>query len=173
LNHDGEFWLSEAQFGAIGPLLPKNHPGREGPTTGGASAASSMFLGCRWQDCPAVYGPSTTFYNRFRRWTMRGTVPPQTFRSYSKGGNGGSLAGGHISLSPFADEGDQVSGRRVLWEDGERVFCRGWRLGEDGSPRAVLVVLPVAAHRRRQASIATLDVPPTVSTKKTGPLFRG
>ena len=29
--------------------------------------------GCRWQDCPAVYGPSTTVYNRFRRWTMRGT----------------------------------------------------------------------------------------------------
>ena len=28
--------------------------------------------GCRWQDCPAVYGPSTTLYNRFRRWTMRG-----------------------------------------------------------------------------------------------------
>jgi len=28
--------------------------------------------GCRWQDCPAIYGPSTTVYNRFRRWTMRG-----------------------------------------------------------------------------------------------------
>jgi transposase len=28
--------------------------------------------GCRWQDCPVVYGPSTTVYNRFRRWTMRG-----------------------------------------------------------------------------------------------------
>jgi hypothetical protein len=31
----GEFWLSEAQWGAIGPLLPKNQVGREGPTTGG------------------------------------------------------------------------------------------------------------------------------------------
>jgi transposase len=30
--------------------------------------------GCRWQDCPVVYGPSTTVYNRFRRWTMRWTV---------------------------------------------------------------------------------------------------
>jgi transposase len=28
--------------------------------------------GCRWQDCPSVYGPPTTIYNRFRRWTMRG-----------------------------------------------------------------------------------------------------
>jgi hypothetical protein len=39
----GEFWLSEAQWGAIGRLLPKNQPGREGPTTGGSSAASSTF----------------------------------------------------------------------------------------------------------------------------------
>jgi serine/threonine protein kinase len=33
-----------------------------------------------------------------------------------------------------------------LWRDDERVFCRGWRLGEDGSRSAVLVVLPAAAH---------------------------
>jgi serine/threonine protein kinase len=74
------------------------------------------------------------------------SVPPQTFRSSSEVHNGGSLAVGHISLSPFADEGDQGSDRRVLWEDGERVFCRGWRLGEDGSRSAVLVVLSLAAH---------------------------
>src|SRR5215831_10132119 len=30
------------------------------------------------------------------------------------------------------------------WRDGERVFCRGWRLGDDGSRNAVLVVLPAA-----------------------------
>ena len=34
----------------------------------------------------------------------------------------------------------------VLWEDGERVFCRGWRLDDDGKRRAVLVVLPAAEH---------------------------
>jgi putative transposase len=28
--------------------------------------------GCRWQDCPAIYGPSTTVYNRFHRWSRRG-----------------------------------------------------------------------------------------------------
>src|SRR6202021_2933828 len=31
-----------------------------------------------------------------------------------------------------------------LWEDGERVFCRGWRREADGSRRAVLAVLPAA-----------------------------
>jgi transposase len=28
--------------------------------------------GCRWKDCPAVYGPCTTVYNRFNRWSGRG-----------------------------------------------------------------------------------------------------
>ena len=28
--------------------------------------------GSRWCDCPAEYGPSTTIYNRFNRWSNRG-----------------------------------------------------------------------------------------------------
>ena len=27
--------------------------------------------GCRWKDCPAVYGPPTTIYNRFNRWSRK------------------------------------------------------------------------------------------------------
>jgi transposase len=26
-------------------------------------------VGCRWRDCPEVYGPHTTVYNRFNRWS--------------------------------------------------------------------------------------------------------
>ena len=74
------------------------------------------------------------------------SAPPQTVRSPPGARNGGSLAASHISLSPFAGKGDQGAGRQILWEDGERIYCRGWRLGEDGSRSAVLVVLPVDAH---------------------------
>ncbi len=28
--------------------------------------------GCRWRDVPARYGPPTTIYNRFARWSFRG-----------------------------------------------------------------------------------------------------
>ena len=28
-------------------------------------------VGCRWCDCPVEYGPSTTIYNRFNRWSRR------------------------------------------------------------------------------------------------------
>jgi serine/threonine protein kinase len=35
-------------------------------------------------------------------------------------------------------------GFEVLSEDDDRVLCRGWRRGDDGSRRAVLIVLPAA-----------------------------
>src|SRR6266446_2750238 len=35
---------------------------------------------------------------------------------------------------------------QILWEDGERVFCRWWFLDDDGNRSAVLVVLPAAEH---------------------------
>src|SRR5580704_14031089 len=38
------------------------------------------------------------------------------------------------------------SGFQILFEDGERLFCRGWRVGGDGDRSAVLVVLPAAEH---------------------------
>ena len=35
---------------------------------------------------------------------------------------------------------------QVLWQDGERVFRRGWRLGDDDNRSAVLVVQPATGH---------------------------
>jgi serine/threonine protein kinase len=35
---------------------------------------------------------------------------------------------------------------QVLWEDGERVFSRGWRLDDNGNRRAMLLVAPAADH---------------------------
>ena len=42
-------------------------------------------------------------------------------------------------------------GSQVLWEDGERVFRRGWRLDDNGKQRAVLFVLPAADHPSRSS----------------------
>lgn len=70
----GEFWLSEAQWGAIEALLPRNQPGarRTDDRRVISGIVHVLKTGCRWQDCPSAYGPPTTIYNRFRRWTMRG-----------------------------------------------------------------------------------------------------
>ncbi|NEU94677.1 ATP-binding sensor histidine kinase [Bradyrhizobium uaiense] len=40
---------------------------------------------------------------------------------------------------------------QVLWEDGERVFCRAWRSGDDGNKSAVLIVMPAAEHPARSS----------------------
>jgi transposase len=70
----GEFWLTDRQWGAIEPLLPNNQPGARRTDDRRVISGIVYVLrtGCRWQDCPSVYGPPTTIYNRFRRWTMRG-----------------------------------------------------------------------------------------------------
>ena len=69
-----EFWLSDKQWAALEPLLPKNQPGP--PRNDDRRVISGIVyvlrVGCRWRDCPAVYGPPTTIYNRFRRWAVRG-----------------------------------------------------------------------------------------------------
>src|SRR5262247_1204743 len=49
----------------------------------------------------------------------------------------------HSPNSTYSDGGSQV-----LWEDGERVFRRGWRLDDNGK-RAVLLVMPAADHPSR------------------------
>jgi len=70
----GEFWLSDRQWAAIDPLLPKNQSGahRVDDRRVISGIIHVLKVGCRWQDCPAVYGPPTTVYNRFRRWTIKG-----------------------------------------------------------------------------------------------------
>src|SRR5215831_10226686 len=42
-------------------------------------------------------------------------------------------------------------GSHVMWEDGERVFRRGWRLDDDGKRRDVLLVVPAADHPSRSS----------------------
>ena len=70
----GEFWLDDRQWAAIDPLLPKNRPGarRVDDRRVLSGIIHVLKVGCRWQDCPALYGPPTTIYNRFNRWARRG-----------------------------------------------------------------------------------------------------
>jgi len=70
----GEFWLDDRQWAVIEPLLPKNQPGahRKDDRRVISGIIHVLKVGCRWRDCPAVYGPPTTIYNRFHRWARRG-----------------------------------------------------------------------------------------------------
>lgn len=68
------FWLSDRAWAAIEPLLPTNQPGarRVDDRRVISGIIHVLRIGCRWEDCPPGYGPATTIYNRFNRWSHRG-----------------------------------------------------------------------------------------------------
>jgi len=70
----GEYWLSEKAWAAIKPLLPEVYPGARRVDDRRIISGILHVLrsGCRWIDCPKIYGPHTTVYNRFHRWSGRG-----------------------------------------------------------------------------------------------------
>lgn len=69
-----EFWLSDRQWAALAPLMPTNQPGARRVDDRRVLSGIVHMLrnGGRWQDCPACYGPATTIYNRYHRWSQRG-----------------------------------------------------------------------------------------------------
>jgi transposase len=70
----GEFWFDGAQWAVISALLPRNQCGarRVDDYRVLSGIVHVLKSGCRWQDTPEVYGPSTTVYNRYRRWSIKG-----------------------------------------------------------------------------------------------------
>ncbi len=67
------FWLTDAQWHSIEPLLPRNRSGRRRVDDRRIISGIIYVLesNCRWQDCPAAYGPYTTVLNRLNRWSKR------------------------------------------------------------------------------------------------------
>jgi len=67
------FWLDDEQWAAIEPFTPKNQPGarRKDDRRVMSGVFHVLRTGCRWQDCPRAYGPPTTIYNRFNRWSRK------------------------------------------------------------------------------------------------------
>ena len=68
------YWLDDEAWARIEPHLPR---GRRGARRVDDHRVISGIIhvlqsGCRWIDCPAEYGPATTIYNRFNRWSHRG-----------------------------------------------------------------------------------------------------
>lgn len=68
------FWLSDEAWAAIEPHIPRGKPGK--PRVDDRRVISGILhvlkTGCRWRDVPAAYGPPTTVYNRYNRWSKHG-----------------------------------------------------------------------------------------------------
>jgi len=71
----GQFWLGDEAWAAIEPRLSKNQPGaRWGDDRRVISGIIHVLRwgGMPWRDCPSAYGPPSSIYNRFNRWSRRG-----------------------------------------------------------------------------------------------------
>lgn len=68
------YWLSDAEWSRIEPLLPRGRRGAQRVDDHRVISGIIHMLrsGARWRDCPPEYGPYTTIYNRFNRWSRQG-----------------------------------------------------------------------------------------------------
>lgn len=67
-------WLSDEERVSIQPHLPTGRRGarRVDDRRVISGIVHMLKTGARWRDCPAEYGPYTTIYNRFKRWSKQG-----------------------------------------------------------------------------------------------------
>ena len=67
------FWLNDEAWSIIEPMLPRNRPSAR--RVDDRRVLSGIFhvlkVGCPWRNCPPEYGPYTSIYNRFNRWSRR------------------------------------------------------------------------------------------------------
>jgi len=67
------FDLSDEEWTLLEPLMPKS---RKSARTDDRKIMNAIFYvlrtGMPWRDLPERYGPYTTAYNRFNRWSRRG-----------------------------------------------------------------------------------------------------
>jgi transposase len=68
------FWLSDEEWKRVERLLPVGRRGARRVDDRRVISGIIHMLrsGARWRDCPPEYGPYTTIYNRFNRWSREG-----------------------------------------------------------------------------------------------------
>jgi transposase len=68
------YWLSDVEWAKIEPFLPQGRRGahRVDDRRVISGIIHMLKTGARWRDCPAAYGPYTTIYNRYHRWSLQG-----------------------------------------------------------------------------------------------------
>src|SRR5262249_36880163 len=68
------FGCARYEWAKIEPLMPRGRRGAHRLDDRRVISGIVRMLrsGARWRDCPPAYGPYTTIYNRFNRWSRQG-----------------------------------------------------------------------------------------------------
>jgi transposase len=74
LIRGGQLLARDEQWAAIAPHLPMVHTGpeRQDDRRVISGIIHRLREGCRWRALPDEYGPYTTVFNRYNRWSKRG-----------------------------------------------------------------------------------------------------
>ncbi len=135
------YWLSDEAWALIDPHLPRGKPGK--PRVDDRRVISGILhvlkVGCRWRDVPPEYGPATTIYNRYNRWSQRGLWQRLFAQIASQGELPSELIidSTHVKAHRSAAGGKGGSGSR-------RSAARG-----AGAPRRSIVWPMIVADRSR------------------------
>ena len=107
------FDLSDDEWALLEPLLPKS---RKSARVDDRKIVNAIFYvlrtGMPWRDLPARYGPYTTAYNRFNRWSQRGIWKLVFDKLASKSRDGLYLVDGTVVKAHRAASGAK-GGRKI------------------------------------------------------------
>ena len=132
------FWLSDEAWLAIEPHLPRNQPGARRVDDRRVISGIIHMLKCggRWADCPAEYGPATTVYNRWNRWSRRG-IWTRILAVLTE--EGWIAETGQITAQVTENIYDSPTGRILLVPQGTRVIGQYDNNVQFGQSRVLLV----------------------------------
>jgi transposase len=137
-----EFWLSDSEWASIEAVLPRNQCGahRVDDRRVISGIVHVLQSGCRWRDCPGVYGPYTTIYNRWNRWSKR-RIWQQIFETLRK-----------VSCGEDFNAIDSTSAK-----------AHRCAAGGKGGPNSRRSAAPVEAERPKSTPSAILSAAPSQS----------
>ncbi|MFT3810918.1 MAG: IS5 family transposase [Micropepsaceae bacterium] len=137
-------WLSDAEWARIEPLLPRGRKGahRVDDRRVISGIVHMLKCGARWRDCPPEFGPYTTIYNRFNRWSRQGLwhenllCPDRPHRHLLLGlDRRDACEGAPLSLGRKRGDFDQAIGR----SRGGRTTKLHGLVDHHGKPRVLLL----------------------------------
>ena len=107
------YWVSDAVWARIEPLMPRGRRGAHRVDDRRVISGIVYMLrsGARWRDCPAAYGPYTTIYNRFNRWSRQGIWFEMFERLTGSSGITGTVAIDSSSIKVHRSAGGGKGGR--------------------------------------------------------------
>jgi transposase len=143
------FDLSDDEWALLEPLMPKS---RKSARADDRKIMNAIFYvlrtGMPWRDLPERYGPYTTAYNRFNRWSRRGIWKRIFDTLAAKSRDSLYLIDSTIVKAHRAASGAKRMARPVgKWFCGagmnslhKRIRPFGYAVGQDGDPRVPLLI---------------------------------